>query len=104
MPLKEGNLKRLVESLESTDRSAIPAIAETVLYQMLLALQCIAAHNIVHRDIKPENILWECDANGDYQFCLGDFGLSNDPRLAHTVAGTEPFMAPEVFLRQSQST
>lgn len=104
MPLKDGNLKRLVESLEGTDPTAIPAIADTVLYQMLLALQCIAAHNIVHRDIKPENILWECGSNGDYQFCLGDFGLSNDPSIAQTVAGTEPFMAPEVFLRQSQST
>ncbi|KAK1827034.1 Serine/threonine-protein kinase KIC1 [Podospora conica] len=104
MPLKDGNLKRLVESLEVTDPAAIPAIAETVLLQMLLALQCMAAHDIIHRDIKPENILWECDSNGEYQFCLGDFGLSNDPRYANTVAGTEPFMAPEVFLRQSQST
>lgn len=101
MPLMDGNLKALIEKTENPDEGAI---ADTVLRQMLLALQCIESHNIVHRDIKPENILWRYDENGDYHFCLGDFGLSHDPKLARTVAGTEPFMAPEVFHRQSQST
>ncbi|KAK0642929.1 kinase-like domain-containing protein [Cercophora newfieldiana] len=101
MPLMEGNLKTLVERTENPDEGAI---ADTVLRQMLLALQCIASHNIVHRDIKPENILWKFDESGNYHFCLGDFGLSHDPKLARTVAGTEPFMAPEVFHRQPQST
>ncbi|KAK1751106.1 kinase-like domain-containing protein [Echria macrotheca] len=102
MPLMQGNLKSLVE--QKTDVSSHRDIADTVLRQMLLALQCIASHNIVHRDIKPENILWKYDADGGYHFCLGDFGLSNDPRLAITVAGTEPFMAPEVYHRQKQTT
>jgi hypothetical protein len=57
----------------------------------------------VHRDIKPENILWEYDANGDYHFRLADFGLSNDPSVARTIAGTEPFMAPEVFNKKKQT-
>ncbi|KAK3936790.1 Serine/threonine-protein kinase KIC1 [Diplogelasinospora grovesii] len=100
MPLKQGNLKTLVEKTEGLD---VEAVADTVLRQMLLALDCIASHKIVHRDIKPENILWEYD-DGNYHFVLGDFGLSNDPKIAKTVAGTEPFMAPEVFHRQSQST
>lgn len=101
MPLMNGNLKTLVEKTPNINEWAV---AETVLHQMLLALQCIASHKIVHRDIKPENILWEYDANNEYHFCLGDFGLSNDPKLARTVAGTEPFMAPEVYHRQPQST
>jgi len=49
-------------------------------------------------------VLWQYDQFGNYHFCLGDFGLSNDPKLARTVAGTEPFMAPEVYNRQPQST
>ena len=106
MPLKEGNLKTLVEREPDLDAQAL---SDTVLRQMLLALQCIASHAIVHRDIKPENILWEYDnrpgqPSCGYHFCLGDFGLSNDPNVACTVAGTEPFMAPEVFHRKTQTT
>ncbi|KAK0705655.1 kinase-like domain-containing protein [Lasiosphaeris hirsuta] len=101
MPLKAGNLKSLVETTPDLDEAEV---ANVVLRQMLLALQCIASHKIVHRDIKPENILLDCNEDGSYHFCLGDFGLSNDPKLARTVAGTEPFMAPEVFHRQPQST
>ncbi|KAK3304789.1 kinase-like domain-containing protein [Chaetomium strumarium] len=100
MPLMQGNLKTLVE------KAAVPdeRLSDIVLRQMLLALQCIAEHKIIHRDVKPENILWEYDETGNYRFCLGDFGLSNDPSLARTAAGTEPFMAPEVFHRQKQTT
>ena len=101
MPLMAGNLKTLVERADDIDDWSV---GDLVLRQMLLALQCIASHKIVHRDIKPENILWDIDGNGDYHFCLGDFGLSNDPKLARTVAGTEPFMAPEVYHRREQST
>ncbi|KAM7206019.1 Serine/threonine-protein kinase KIC1 [Rhypophila sp. PSN 637] len=101
MPLMRGNLKTLVEKTPGIDDWAV---ANTVLEQMLLALQCISSHKIVHRDIKPENILWDYDVNNNYHFCLGDFGLSNDPKLAITVAGTEPFMAPEVYHRKPQTT
>ncbi|KAK4245751.1 kinase-like domain-containing protein [Corynascus novoguineensis] len=99
MPLMSGNLKTLVDTIQDTD-----AISDIVLRQMLLALKCIASHRIIHRDVKPENILWEPDSSGGYRFCLGDFGLSNDPELARTAAGTEPFMAPEVYHRQKQTT
>ncbi|KXX83264.1 Serine/threonine-protein kinase KIC1 [Madurella mycetomatis] len=101
MPLMKGNLKTLVEDPGAPDPGPL---SDIVLRQMLLALQCIASHNIVHRDVKPENVLWEYDEDGNYRFCLGDFGLSNDPGLARTAAGTEPFMAPEVFNRQKQTT
>lgn len=101
MPLMSGNLKTLVDM---PDKRGDEEIADIVLRQMLLALQCIASHQIVHRDIKPENILWETSETGNYHFCLGDFGLSNDPNIARTVAGTEPFMAPEVYHRQVQTT
>lgn len=101
MPLMAGNLKTLVEQRHARNNAGL---SDIVLRQMLLALKCIASHKIIHRDVKPENILWEHDENGSYRFCLGDFGLSNDPELARTAAGTEPFMAPEVFHRQRQTT
>jgi serine/threonine protein kinase len=101
MPLKAGNLKTLV--LNPSRTVSTDDLADIVLHQMLLALACIAEHKIVHRDLKPENVLWEYDPDGNYHFRLGDFGLSNNPELAVTVAGTEPFMAPEVFHRQKQT-
>jgi serine/threonine protein kinase len=71
---------------------------------MLLALACLSQHGIIHRDIKPENILYDFNEHGYYHFRLGDFGLSNHPEVAKTIAGTAPFMAPEVYNRQPQST
>ncbi len=100
MPLMQGNLKTLIERNVPDEH----ALSDMVLRQMLLALECVASHHIIHRDVKPENILWEYDETGNYRFCLGDFGLSNDPGLARTAAGTEPFMAPEVFHRRKQTT
>ncbi|KAH8881230.1 kinase-like protein [Thozetella sp. PMI_491] len=98
MPLMVGNLKTLVEGA-SIDEGEI---SNKVLRQMLHALDCMVSHKLIHRDIKPENILWEFTESQDYHFRLGDFGLSNEVMVAKTVAGTEPFMAPEVFNRQRQ--
>ncbi|KAK5661352.1 hypothetical protein OQA88_11248 [Cercophora sp. LCS_1] len=100
MPLMTGNLKHLIDRNQDLD---VNYIGDTVLNQMLHALDCISFNNIVHRDIKPENILWDLDETGNYRFCLGDFGLSHDPKLARTVAGTEIFMAPEIYYRQKQT-
>lgn len=102
MPLQRGSLKDLLGQMENETRRW--ELSNVVLRQMLLALQCLEANRIVHRDVKPDNILWDLDENGHYTFCLGDFGLSNDPKIATTTAGTAPFMAPEVFYRQKQTT
>jgi serine/threonine protein kinase len=61
---------------------------------MLFALDFIHAKDIAHRDVKPANFL--VDAEGNVKIC--DFGLSAVVPLEGLsgVAGTTPFMAPEI--------
>jgi len=73
--------------------------------QLMSALVHIHSKHIAHRDIKPENIL--VDAKGGLK--IGDVGISkvlyteeslfecSSSVYMKTLAGTYPFMAPEVF-------
>lgn len=50
---------------------------------------------ILHRDIKAANVM----VDDDHHFKLGDFGVARvmeGSKSAHTMAGTEDYMAPEV--------
>ena len=99
MGLKEGTLQSLVES--GADASAV---ANTVFPHMLKALDCIAFKGIIHRDVKPENILYISQPGGKYQFQLGDFGLCNRTVNATTFAGSEIYMAPEMWRKGGQTS
>lgn len=44
--------------------------------EMNVALTTLKRVGVIHRDIKPENIMWRMDADYDYEFALGDFGLA----------------------------
>ena len=104
MDLHEGDLASLMKSrTEMPNRTEMTKmtdfdIAESVLYQMLQALDCLAAHNMVHRDVKPENILYTTTKTGSFHFVLGDFGLLC--QASHEVGtrrkGTSIYMAPEI--------
>ena len=63
-------------------------------YEITQALVLCAREDILHRDIKPENIFV---SHNDY-FKLGDFGIAKQTHgeTAGTVAGSYPYMAPEV--------
>lgn len=54
-----------------------------------------AAHDfgVIHRDIKPGNFFLSPD--GMYK--LGDFNVSKKTQTAHTFAGTEGYLAPEIY-------
>ena len=58
------------------------------------ALVLCKKSNIIHRDVKPQNIFMS--EFGDYK--LGDFGIAKtvEKTSGGTMAGTGPFMAPEV--------
>lgn len=77
--------------------------AQSIIRQVLLALQAMHNIGICHRDIKPENIFvvdWKpCNP----QILLGDFGLStflSDGETCQDRVGTNNYAAPEVHLNQ----
>ena len=84
--------------------------AALVVRHVARALAHLAARDIVHRDLKPENLLFVSEAEGA-DVKLTDFGLAAfcaaSPRAAEAggeerpatvsgLAGTEPYMAPEM--------
>ncbi|KZN83774.1 Serine/threonine-protein kinase DCLK2 [Penicillium chrysogenum] len=93
MGLKDGTLESLVKG----GVPDVESIAKRAFYQMLQALDCLAANGIVHRDVKPENILYTVLPGMQYHFQLGDFGLSNRAIVAKSSVGTPLYMAPEVY-------
>lgn len=69
---------------------------------MINGLEYLNSKGLCHRDIKPENLLFD----EDFNLKLCDFGFSyhlsgrNGSGILHTVLGTEPYMAPEIFLEK----
>ncbi|XP_067255939.1 serine/threonine-protein kinase 32B-like isoform X6 [Chanodichthys erythropterus] len=70
--------------------------------ELALALCYLQREHIIHRDIKPDNIL--LDEHGHVH--IADFNVATvlkDSEKATSMAGTKPYMAPEVFESQADA-
>lgn len=68
-------------------------------YDIASALADCHSNGVIHRDIKPDNVL----VSKDGYYKLVDFGISRylGDDFATTMAGTYPYMAPEVYKHQA---
>ncbi|KAF2754867.1 kinase-like protein [Pseudovirgaria hyperparasitica] len=94
--LKDGSIEDLIRNGEMFVKHK--SLGIQVLLSMLRALEYIADQGFIHRDIKPANILYNKLHNGQFEFCLADFGLVNISSNARTIAGTPVFYAPEILM------
>ncbi|PHH55797.1 Meiosis induction protein kinase IME2/SME1 [Ceratocystis fimbriata CBS 114723] len=121
MEYMEGNLYQL---MKSRDHKCLDnATVKSILYQIMLGLEHIHAHNFFHRDIKPENILVSTSTSDmsslrrysslvatpsshpTYAVKIADFGLAREThsKLPYTTyVSTRWYRAPEVLLRAGE--
>ncbi|CDR36349.1 CYFA0S01e00738g1_1 [Cyberlindnera fabianii] len=94
-------LQRQDNHLNPSRRNGTPALFKQFVKELVAAVNFAHSRGVYHRDIKPENIL--IDAHGSVK--LTDWGLATvcskcfDPCI-----GTEKYMAPETFFRQSSKS
>jgi len=69
-----------------------------LLVQTLQALHYLHRHGILHRDLKPANVLVV-----DGQVRVLDFGLATNKDAEAEIAGTLPYMSPEILQGQPAS-
>ncbi|KAI8812019.1 kinase-like domain-containing protein [Cladochytrium replicatum] len=79
------------------DKPFSPDAARIIIAEVASALNYLHSNYIVHRDLKPENIILD-DAGHAY---LTDFNIAvkfTPGKPLKSIAGTEPYMAPELLL------
>jgi serine/threonine-protein kinase CHEK1 len=101
MELAEGG--DLFDKIEA-DAGVSEDIAHVYFTQLISAVGYMHSKGVGHRDIKPENVLLSAD--GDLK--LADFGMATlfeyrgKRKMAVTLCGSPPYVAPEVLSCSSQ--
>jgi len=91
----EGDFKIRAPGSGSSEQVDVhPAIILMILKEASLGLEFMHSKGVMHRDIKPWNIL----LTDNLKPLLADFGLAKEMAATqhNTLAGTIPFMAPEL--------
>jgi tRNA A-37 threonylcarbamoyl transferase component Bud32 len=88
-------------------RSLAPALAVSILLQVLDGLKAVHELGIVHRDLGPSNIFLTPQPGGKYLAKVLDFGLARPPESSEeaqanvtqrgTLLGKPAYIAPEMF-------
>ena len=101
MPL--GDLEHNVQEIENSPAHTGPPLPEEevqeITCQILEGLKIMHAEGFAHRDLKPQNI-FVVQKHPQWWVKLGDFGLckkQTNKTAYHTQAGTQQYMAPELF-------
>jgi serine/threonine protein kinase len=98
-----GDLEQNLQEIENSPTHEGPALSEEeaqeVTRQILEGLNIMHAEGFAHRDLKPQNV-FVVQKQPQWWVKLGDFGLSKqrtDQTAFRTQAGTQQYMAPELF-------
>ena len=98
-----GDLEQNLQEIENSPTHEGPALSEEetqeITRQILEGLKIMHAEGFAHRDLKPQNV-FVVQKHPQWWVKLGDFGLSKqrtDQTAFRTQAGTQQYMAPELF-------
>ncbi len=91
-----------------------PAVVFQVLTDCARGLEILHAESaespesvVIHRDIKPDNIFYTEDENGNFDFEIGDFGLSKQLNItsrSSIVLAKDGYKAPELLVGSKKLT
>ena len=103
-----GDLERYLNSFIENNMLMPLNRSLDLIKQILNGLNTLHSANppIIHRDLKPNNVLISFNACGNIIIKISDFGFAKEVTTGISdidIAGTRPYMAPELF-KKSAST
>ncbi|WP_407424562.1 Hsp70 family protein [Methanobrevibacter sp.] len=97
-----GDLEHFLNSFAENNIFMPLSRSMDLIRQILKGLDTLHSANppIIHRDLKPNNVLLKFNACGDIITKISDFGFAKEVTTGISdidIAGTRPYMAPEIF-------